>query len=126
MSHTANVGSCRFVEVINGWSEEASAQARDRTSLFLPSPPGPGPRPHARGMCVSVGSPQGRHDHVWCQTCRPTAIALVFTFIGGPVLLAEACACCKDGDTKECCNKMRDKGAAPKGDQKPAAPEHER
>ncbi len=44
----------------------------------------------------------------------------------GAAAAAEACACCKEGAKMECCDKMKDKAAAPakSGEAKPAEPEH--
>jgi len=57
---------------------------------------------------------------------KSAIFALALTFVGGTALAAEACACCKEGEKMECCDKMKDKAAAPKpGETKPAQPEHE-
>jgi hypothetical protein len=51
--------------------------------------------------------------------------ATLSLFAGGAALAAEACACCKEGEKMECCDKMKDKGDASKpADPKPAQPEH--
>ncbi|WP_293676209.1 hypothetical protein [uncultured Phenylobacterium sp.] len=57
---------------------------------------------------------------------RGAALALAITLLGaGAAAAAEACACCKEGAKMECCDKMKDKAAAPKpGETKPAEPEH--
>lgn len=57
---------------------------------------------------------------------KSVVFALALTFVGGAALAAEKCCCCKDGEKMECCDKMKDKAAAPKpGETKPAAPEHQ-
>jgi len=63
---------------------------------------------------------------------KSAAFALALTFVGGAALAAEACACCKEGEKMACCDKMKDKAAAPakpgeaKPDAtKPAQPEHQ-
>jgi hypothetical protein len=56
---------------------------------------------------------------------KSAAFALALTFVGGAALAAEQCCCCKDGQKMECCDKMKDKAAAPTpGETKPAQPEH--
>ena len=52
------------------------------------------------------------------------ALATFSLFAGGAALAADACCCCKDGAKMECCDKMKDKGAAKPSDAKPAQPEH--
>ena len=63
---------------------------------------------------------------------KSAAVAVALAFVGGAAFAAEACCCCKDGEkTMACCDKMKDKAAAPKagetkpGETKPAQPEHQ-
>lgn len=56
---------------------------------------------------------------------RSTIAAVAIALVGGAAFAAEACACCKEGAKMACCDKMKDKAAAPKpGETKPAPPEH--
>jgi len=51
---------------------------------------------------------------------RTTALAaMAMTVVGTAALAAEACACCKEGEKMECCDKMK------KAPGKPSAPEHQ-
>ena len=54
--------------------------------------------------------------------------AVAFTFVAASAAVAaEACACCKEGEKMECCDKMKGKGAdaSKPSDAKPAQPEHQ-
>jgi hypothetical protein len=56
---------------------------------------------------------------------KSAAFAIALSLVGGAALAADACKCCKEGEKMECCDKMKDKAAAPKpGETQPAPSEH--
>lgn len=57
---------------------------------------------------------------------KTAAIAIAMTVLGtGAAMAAEMCACCKDGEKIECCDKMKGEAAAPKPKETPQVePEH--